>query len=838
MNTATTWPSPVLSIQPNPAQTTGLPTHHRAASRLSRLIDMTASAALTLTATTNLIDVHGSPVSWLATVVPAIIVALAATTALAAPTPHPARILGLLITGQVLIGPLLMAIMPTPYGITFAPEHVLRHISHIFSCFTSMLATDPPVGNTDDALLAAWSITLWGCALTMLCAQHIHGSHRPLPSDSQPSASASNTSTPSASPAYRAHPASALLALLTVASHALCALLGTHTGYHRSLSGAIAAVILIGWCAYKHRRIDHTRWLSIIMITGIAFTTALSACHLVSQHRFIAREHYDAPWHAREQTSPLSRMRAYRKHHQDDALLTVHGLPEQTPIRLAVMDHFDGNIWSISSTAPSSTYRRTPPTGDATPASSSFDTTLQRSATLDPWLPLAGIPTHVDVPSCTLYYNTQTRTAICERPAGEAVRYRLQGSTAPHLSPQQFDNAAATSLSSDELDHIPRSVRELATSIAAGQRTAGAQARTLAQWLHEHGWFSHGMEGDYPSAPGHGEYRIESMLGEGIMVGDSEQYASAMALMARSLGIPSRVVVGFAPYEHDDVIHESESDETERADIDNHAGSPKRVTPTTPADANNVSPDVRVFTGEDINAWVEVNLRDYGWVPLFPTPDDDRRPQDDNLRSTNPDPAVRQPPTPLHNPSNETPATPRHTTIHGTNATAPNHTWHIPWHMLATIAAYTAPLWGTALIVGILVTMPLVYACVARRKGHTRKCIASAWLLLVITAQQHHTWATGNITRRQQAQRIARCFEAGAQERDLLMRLAREADEAAFGPDVWNTRRVQTYWNTVMRLRRFLFARLGFVQRWRARLRAHVMIRALAYARHAPHSPT
>ncbi len=45
------------------------------------------------------------------------------------------------------------------------------------------------------------------------------------------------------------------------------------------------------------------------------------------------------------------------------------------------------------------------------------------------------------------------------------------------------------------------------------------------------------------------------------MVGDSEQYASAMALMARSLGLPSRVVLGFLPKDDEGEISESRTEE-------------------------------------------------------------------------------------------------------------------------------------------------------------------------------------------------------------------------------------------------------------------------------------
>ena len=68
------------------------------------------------------------------------------------------------------------------------------------------------------------------------------------------------------------------------------------------------------------------------------------------------------------------------------------------------------------------------------------------------------------------------------------------------------------------------------------------------------------------------------------MVGDQEQYAVTAALMARQLGFPARVVVGFV--------------------------APAGATATAPV----------TLSGSDISAWIEVQTRDAGWVTVDPTP--------------------------------------------------------------------------------------------------------------------------------------------------------------------------------------------------------------------------
>ena len=92
------------------------------------------------------------------------------------------------------------------------------------------------------------------------------------------------------------------------------------------------------------------------------------------------------------------------------------------------------------------------------------------------------------------------------------------------------------------------------------------------------------------------------------MVGDQEQYASAMALMARNLGYPARVVMGFAPAIASD-------------------GSAVEV------------------VGGDVTAWVEVPFEGVGWVVFDPTPEQRDAPQDQVPEpKSEPQPQVRQPP--------------------------------------------------------------------------------------------------------------------------------------------------------------------------------------------------
>src|SRR5699024_8957807 len=139
-----------------------------------------------------------------------------------------------------------------------------------------------------------------------------------------------------------------------------------------------------------------------------------------------------------------------------------------------------------------------------------------------------------------------------------------------------------------------------------------ARAQALASELQD-GYFSHGLEGSAPSLPGHGAARLADMLTSEIMIGDEEQYAAMMGLMGRSVGMPTRVVMGFAAQDED--------------------------------------AEITTITGDDVTAWVEVAFADHGWVPFYPTPDEDRTPQTtQEEQKERPEPQVLQPPPPPQEP--------------------------------------------------------------------------------------------------------------------------------------------------------------------------------------------
>ena len=116
-------------------------------------------------------------------------------------------------------------------------------------------------------------------------------------------------------------------------------------------------------------------------------------------------------------------------------------------------------------------------------------------------------------------------------------------STQPDLTPDRL-RAAGTGGAPDAIftelpDDLPSIVAELADQITAGAATDYDAAMALQSWFRDE--FEYSLE----VQSGHGSSAIESFLNE--RVGYCEQFSATFAAMARTIGIPSRVAVGFTP---------------------------------------------------------------------------------------------------------------------------------------------------------------------------------------------------------------------------------------------------------------------------------------------------
>jgi transglutaminase-like putative cysteine protease len=124
---------------------------------------------------------------------------------------------------------------------------------------------------------------------------------------------------------------------------------------------------------------------------------------------------------------------------------------------------------------------------------------------------------------------------------------------------------------------LPASVRAMAHAVTEGKTTEYDQAMALQQWFRQDGKFTYSTEAP---ADGGGDAVAEFLVArKGFCI----QFSSAMAVMARALGIPARIGVGFLP------------------------GRP--------------GPDQwRSVLLTDAHAWPELYFEGTGWVRFEPTP--------------------------------------------------------------------------------------------------------------------------------------------------------------------------------------------------------------------------
>ena len=125
---------------------------------------------------------------------------------------------------------------------------------------------------------------------------------------------------------------------------------------------------------------------------------------------------------------------------------------------------------------------------------------------------------------------------------------------------------------------LPPVISQRAEEVTRGARTNFEKAVALQDWFRTKGGFTYSLD----QRGGSGMSLLADFV-TNDRVGYCEQFAAAMAAMGRSLGIPSRVVVGF---------------------LDGEQQADGRV----------------LYTSDDRHAWPEMYFSGAGWVRFEPTP--------------------------------------------------------------------------------------------------------------------------------------------------------------------------------------------------------------------------
>lgn len=222
------------------------------------------------------------------------------------------------------------------------------------------------------------------------------------------------------------------------------------------------------------------------------------------------------------------------------------------------------------------------------------------------WLPAAFQVTGVSQPENEAYeINFDSRTASLllktDEDAAEGLAYSVE-SVIPRYSPERLSQASfddyESYFSSEDLDFYLDLPDETSPAAMAAARAVTQNADSpFGKALALQNWFRRAFIYDLDVAKGHSIARIEDFLL--IRRGYCEQFASAYAMMARGLGIPSRVAIGFTSGE---LLQEGE--------LDSPAGET----------AEREGAETYLVRGRNYHSWPEVLIPGAGWVAMEPTP--------------------------------------------------------------------------------------------------------------------------------------------------------------------------------------------------------------------------
>jgi transglutaminase-like putative cysteine protease len=251
--------------------------------------------------------------------------------------------------------------------------------------------------------------------------------------------------------------------------------------------------------------------------------------------------------------------------------------------RLTALDSFNGQIWK-SSYQTDDVDGDLPVSNETTADTTVLTQTITVQALAQIWLPAAFEPTTLDAGDADVDYDQASATLIVDRESenSDGLQYTVT-SRVPTWTKEQLRTA------SDEVpgdiadrylelpDDFSDTIVAEAERITRNESGPYNKARALEDYLRT---FEYTTE----VQPGHSDSAIEDFLFTN-QKGYCEQFAGSFAAMSRSIGIPSRVVVGFTK------------------------GNQDRYEPT-----------LFQVNGEHAHAWVELWFDGFGWVTFDPTP--------------------------------------------------------------------------------------------------------------------------------------------------------------------------------------------------------------------------
>ncbi len=676
----------------------------------------------------------------------------------------------LTVVGYFLLGaPLALRRPPTPDSMLLLGDHL------VFG-WKDLLTTLPPVDGDSTLLALPW---LLGLATGLVGAL---------------TAGLTVTAT------RRGFAAVVLPVLTPTALLAVVILLGVREPASLWVQGVGFAGLSMAWLVLRsHRRVVHDddaqlggrvrslRAVSGAVLIGVAATLALPVATWSSgdAERWVLRDHVEPPFDVGRYASPLSSFRRYVKQPRPDAenlyeepLMTITGVEPGTRVRFAALDTYDGVIWGASNDSTfggpvEGTFQRVSSaiSNPATGPTAEVTVTLEEGYS-GVWLPTVGALTGLtfgdgrDAPETESFrYNLATSTGVVPAGLQPGDSYTFESvlsdaeltANTPPASTIGLADTTAPFLTAQAQDWSAVSTRPM------------EQVLAIAERLRDEGKYSDGVRASERFyLAGHHQSRLSDADGginSPIIVGNDEQYAAWMALLANQIGVPARVVVGA------------------------------------------VVPDGGRVTGADVSAWVEVQAADGTWrtLPTEAFMDLDRPAelpprQEEEMSGTNvPPPAAIPPPSTVGEPTDA-----ELNALKNKRDSEEGLVW--PAWLQALLRYVALPLLVVLTVAGAIL------GAKARRRRRRRSAepvsarFAGGWREITDHARDLGVVVTG-ATRREESLTLAGVGAVGA-----APALARDADRHVFGPRPPEEDVAAAYWHDVDD---YLAALSSQVTRWR-----------------------
>lgn len=475
--------------------------------------------------------------------------------------------------------------------------------------------------------------------------------------------------------------------------------------------------------------------------------------------RVVARDYVVPEIDLTEYPAPLSSYRSYVDTRKDDVMMTVSGLKEGQRIRIAAMDYYNGVVYDMAPIRGEGGFVHTgEQTVDQMPPDDveldTLDIAIEDYS--GPWIPGSGelVNVQFDGPRASeladgFYYSSNLESALTMDgvQAGDEVQTRQIARVEP--ADRLLQDKAFGTQPMPPNENVPDVVAARAAEIIGQESSPIGQARRLEQHLHTAGYYSDGTDPAQGRA-GHRSERIQSMLEAPEMVGDDEQYAVLMALMARSAGMPARVVMGFYPETYD-------------------AGAMDIV-------------------GADAHAWVEILFADAGWISFDPTPPRDQLLQtSDPVSHPNPAPRVIQPPDP--------PDEPAELPVDTAERDDPNDDEEEQTSQWGYIALGVAGILLLLLLPFLIIVLwKVIRTWRRRRRGSAQKRVTGSWDDILDAARDSSYPVDPHATRQEQANALDTAAPKSSAGGGEFTAAAYAADRAMFGASDTSDDDVEKAW--------------------------------------------